>query len=128
MNNQLVHEIRGQVAEHLSGLSVEGKSEFDKVGIARTMTNQLLDSWWSQARVHGSDALTPQEEFEIIESVLASLFGLGRLQRYIDDPEVENIDVNGCDIVWVSYSDGSRILVDPICDSDDELGDLIRMA
>ncbi len=128
MNNQLVHEIRGQVAEHLSGLSVEGKSEFDKVGIARTMTNQLLDSWWSQARVHGSDALTPQEEFEIIESVLASLFGLGRLQRYIDDPEVENIDVNGCDIVWVSYSDGSRILVDPICDSDDELVDLIRMA
>ena len=43
-------------------------------------------------------------------------------------PTVENINANGCDNVFVRYSDGRRERVDPIADSDDELIDLLRMA
>lgn len=60
--------------------------------------------------------------------VLDSLFGMGRLQALIDNPDIENIDVNGCDKVWATFADGSKRLMQPIADSDDELVDLIRSA
>ena len=39
----------------------------------------------------------------------AALFGVGRLQPLLDDPEVENIDINGCDQVFVGYADGREV-------------------
>jgi Flp pilus assembly CpaF family ATPase len=56
------------------------------------------------------------------------LFGLGRLQSLVDDPEIENIDVNGCDRVWATYANGQKILLDPIADSDAELVEILRSA
>ncbi len=38
--------------------------------------------------------------------MLDALFGLGRLQALVDDPDIENIDVNGCDRVWATFADG----------------------
>ena len=32
-----------------------------------------------------------------------------RLQPLLDDPEVENIDINGCDQVFVGYADGREV-------------------
>jgi Flp pilus assembly CpaF family ATPase len=72
--------------------------------------------------------LSVSEEDEIARSVFDALFRLHRLQRLLDDPTVENVNANGCDNVFVRYSDGRREQVDPIADSDDELIDLLRMA
>ena len=51
---------------------------------------------------------------------------MGRLQSLIDDSEIENIDINGCDRVWASYADGSKRLMAPIADSDQEVVDIVR--
>jgi pilus assembly protein CpaF len=64
----------------------------------------------------------------VTQSVLDALFGLGHLQALIDDDRIENIDVNGCDHVWVTYADGSKAEVEPIADSDEELIELLRVA
>ena len=37
-------------------------------------------------------------------SVYASMYGAGELQSLLDDPDVENIDINGCDEMWVTYA------------------------
>ncbi len=37
-------------------------------------------------------------------------YGLGPLAGYLRDPQVENVDVNGCDQVWVTYSTGERVI------------------
>ena len=58
-------------------------------------------------------------------AVFASLFGLGRLQPYVDDPAVENIDVHGCEPVWLSYADGTRVRGAPVADSDAELVEMV---
>ena len=42
------------------------------------------------------------------QRIHAALFGVGRLQPLLDDPDVENIDINGCDDVFVGYADGAR--------------------
>jgi len=70
----------------------------------------------------------PEDELRLARSVLDALFGLGRLQALVDDPEIENIDVNGCDRVWATFADGSKRRMPAIADSDEELIDLVRSA
>src|SRR5260370_34976815 len=42
------------------------------------------------------------------------------------DPRVENVDVNGCDQVWVTYATGERVIGPPVAASDDDLIGMIR--
>ena len=70
----------------------------------------------------------PVEEQALAQAVLDALFGMAGLQGLIDDPEIENIDINGCDRVWVTFADGSKRLVPPIADSDEEVVEMVRAA
>ncbi|MCP3861153.1 MAG: CpaF family protein, partial [Phycisphaeraceae bacterium] len=54
------------------------------------------------------------------------LFGLGRLQAYVDDPQWTDIHANGCDQVWLLRNDGTLVEGEPIADSDAELIELIQ--
>ena len=42
--------------------------------------------------------------------------------------EIENIDVNGCDRVWVTYADGTKASVEPAADSDAELAEMLAFS
>jgi pilus assembly protein CpaF len=64
---------------------------------------------------------------EVAQAVHDRLFGLGSLQRLLEDTSVENIDANGCDDVWVTRSDGTKERGPAIADSDDELIEMLRM-
>ncbi len=128
MRHDLVRQIRMEVAESLSSAPGPAVAGSERRAFARRRAIEALDARWAAGIAHGEDHLAPEEEEEIVEAVMAALFGLGRLQRLIDDPEVENIDVNGHDVVWVRYADGAKVLADPVADSDGELIELIRMA
>ena len=56
----------------------------------------------------GTAPLNDDVEAHIVGAVLDLHYGLGGLQPYVDDPDVENINVNGCDCVWVTWSRGGR--------------------
>ena len=66
---------------------------------------ELADYVTSLVRA-GQAAPTVADEDALADAVYAAIFGLGRLQPLIDDPQVENIDVDGHDNVWLSYADG----------------------
>ena len=68
------------------------------------------------------------QDDELARAVFDALFRLGPLQRLLDDPEVENINANGADEVWLRYSDGRRERAGPIAASDEELVALLRNA
>ena len=70
----------------------------------------------------------PAEERVLAQAVLDALFGMGGLQGLIDDPDIENIDINGCDRVWVTFADGSKRLMPPIADTDEEVVEMVRAA
>jgi pilus assembly protein CpaF len=53
-------------------------------------------------------------------------YGLGPLSVYLRDPQVENVDINGCDTVWVSYATGERVAGPPVAASDDALIAMVR--
>ncbi len=128
MNAPLAALLRRRVAEDLAGADAARLDGDDRREFARRRVFLHLDALstgqW-EAAGHPADA--PDEQ-ELARAVLDALFGLGRLQALIDDPDVENIDINGCDRVWVTRADGSKAAVDPVAGSDEELVEVVRSA
>lgn len=67
-----------------------------------------------------------ETERAVTAAVLDEQFGLAGLQPLLDDERIENINVNGCDRVFVRYADGTRSQVPPIANSDHEVEELVR--
>ncbi|MBA3745284.1 MAG: CpaF family protein [Sporichthya sp.] len=75
----------------------------------------------------GEQPPTAEEELALADAVFARLFGAGRLQVLLDDPTIENVDINGCDEVFVSYADGRRDRVGSVAGSDAELVEQVQL-
>ena len=63
---------------------------------------------------------------DLVEALEARLFGAGSLQALLDDENVENIDINGFQHVYVEYADGTTAKVRPVAGSDEELVETIQ--
>ncbi len=129
VSHVLVREIRRLVAE---GLAVRLQAEPVRSAAARRELARALlaDELTARARARtraGEPAWSAGEEYQVAEAVMAALFGLGRLQPLIDDPGVENVEINGHDQVWVSYADGREERAAPVADSDAELIELLQL-
>ncbi len=75
----------------------------------------------------GADLPDPGVDRRLIEAIDAAMFGAGALQELLDDAEVENVDINGCDEVWVTYAgERGKVRGRPVAASDDDLIDVVR--
>ncbi|MEO9325867.1 ATPase, T2SS/T4P/T4SS family [Nocardioides sp. C4-1] len=134
MDQKLVRQLREEVAEVLARQRREDAdnglrpmSAEDERQFARAVVSRVLDSY-ARAEVRaGRTPPSQDEEAQLAEGVHSALFGVGRLQPLLDDPEVENIDVNGFDRVFVGYADGREEMAAPIAESDDELVELVQI-
>jgi Flp pilus assembly CpaF family ATPase len=82
---------------------------------------------WAERQVRaGAPVLSPAERDALARAVYDMRYGLGPLSAYLRDPQVENVDLNGCDEVWVTYATGERVAGLPVASSDDELITMIR--
>ncbi len=134
LDQALIRALRAQVAENLNQQrrrdEVAGRSPMtgeDERQYARSLIVQVLESHARSEIAAGRTPLAPEQEEAAAAAIHAALFGVGRLQPLLDDPDVENIDVNGCDRVFIGYADGREELVDPIAESDDELVELVQV-
>jgi pilus assembly protein CpaF len=130
---RLAREIRGEVAESLATRGVTAREDervddTSAMQVARRLVARALDQRIAATLAAGGDAIAPVQEQAIANLAMAMLFGLGVLQLFVDDPEVENIDVNGAERAYVTYADGAKRLVGPVAESDDELIATIRAA
>jgi pilus assembly protein CpaF len=134
MDHALVKRFRQEVGDRLAtqrrddaAVGLPPMSSEDERQFARAVIAQVLEEYARQEIAAGRAPLEAEEEEAVAAGVHAALFGVGRLQPLLDDPEIENIDINGCDNVFVSYADGRELSVEPVADSDDELVDLIQV-
>jgi pilus assembly protein CpaF len=133
MDQALVRRLREEVADILArqrredaANGVPPMGSEDERQFARAVISRVLES---HARAEVAAGRTPPshgEEEDLAEGIHAALYGVGRLQPLLDDPMVENIDINGCDQVFVSYADGGESKLPPVADSDDELVELVQ--
>ena len=132
--NQLVRTLRSQVADRLNQQrrrdEVAGRSPMsseDERHFARSLIVQVLEDHATLMITEGRVPPTAEEEERVAAAIHAALFGVGRLQPLLEDREVENIDINGYDRVFVGYADGHEETAPPVADSDEELIELIQI-
>src|SRR5579875_2834417 len=102
-------------------------SQEDERQFARALIAQALEEHARAEIMAGRAPLNAQQEEDLAEAIHAALFGVGRLQPLLEDQQIENIDINGCDQVFLGYADGREELGDPVADSDAELIELIQI-
>jgi hypothetical protein len=113
---------REDAANGVPPMSSEDERQFGRAVISR-----VLETHARTEMAGGRTPPTMEEEAELADGIHAALFGVGRLQPLLDDPMVENVDINGCDRVFVGYADGREEMVAPIAESDDELIELVQV-
>jgi pilus assembly protein CpaF len=128
LNSSLAMAIRELIAEDLAVPQAAALGPDDRREFARQQVFAHLDALTTGNEPDWPPYGEAQAEQRLAQSVLDALFGMGRLQALIDDPDIENIDVNGCDRVWATFADGTKRMMPAIADSDDELVDLVRSA
>lgn len=133
MDQSLVRRLREEVADTLARQRREDEAAGlpamtgeDERQFARAVINRVLEGYARSQIAAGSTPPTAEEEEDLSAGIHAALFGVGRLQPLLDDPDVENIDINGCDQVFIQYADGREVIGEPVADSDDELVELIQ--
>lgn len=132
--NQLVRRLRTQVADRLNQQrrrdEVAGRRPMtseDERHYARSLIVQVLEDHAALQISEGRVPPAADQEERIAGAIHAALFGVGRLQPLLQDPDVENIDINGCDRVFVGYADGREEMAPPVADTDEELIELIQI-
>lgn len=93
---------------------------------ARELIAEHVRDWISDQAGSGRYLLTAELEARLAGAVYNERFGLGALQPLLEDTDIETIDVNGADQVWINYADGTKQLGEPVADSDAQLVELIR--
>jgi Flp pilus assembly CpaF family ATPase len=131
----LVAEVRSEVLAGLSTREQFSRSEngsalglSDEQALGRQLIADALEHRARTALTEGKAVLSASDEDELAHDVFDALFRMHRLQRLLDDPEIENINANGCDVVWVRYADGRRQRAESIAESDGELIEMLRTA
>jgi pilus assembly protein CpaF len=129
LGGRLHRAVAEKLSEHLrthdgdAPLSLEDERALTHSLIAAELT-QLTEN----AYRNGQTPLDPATESDLADAIFHRVHGLGRLQPYIDDPDVSNIHVNGFDNVWLVYRDGTKVRGEPAADSDRDLIDMVASA
>lgn len=127
----LIQRITRDVADQLSERSAGADGRMapdDERSYAHVLINAALEREARDRLRQGRAPADGPEDLAVTGAVHDRLFGLGRLQPLLDDDRINDIAVNGCDRVFVTYRDGARQRSEPVADSDAELVELIRLA
>jgi len=126
----LVGRVHLVVAEQLTDRTdgTEAVSVDDERALTRSLIAAELRRLTESAYRSGTAPLDAASEQEVADAVFDRLWGLGRLQPLIDDPDLANIHINGCDTVWLVYRDGTKVRGYPVADTDRELIDVLAAA
>ena len=94
---------------------------------ARSVIAEVIRSFAEERLTLGDAPLEVTTEDEMAEAIFARMFGAGRLQKLLDDDSIENIDINGCDEVWISRAGQDyQERGEPVAASDAELIELVQ--
>ncbi|MFC5910141.1 CpaF family protein [Streptacidiphilus monticola] len=122
----VARELKRQVAADLYEQGAAAVDEATRRQRGRALIADAVARWSDAYAVAHGVSPTREQDRELADTVYDLLFRAGRLQPYLDDPEIENILVNGCDDVWVSRAHQPLRQVPPVADSDEELVELLQ--
>lgn len=130
----LVRRLQARVADLLTreqqDRAVGGQPPLSSADLrqrALSVAGEVVSAYMSE-QLHARRELPDSGyDLRLIQAIDAAMYGAGELQVLLDDHDIENIDINGHDGVWITRA-GQREPVRgrPIAASDEELIELIR--
>lgn len=117
-----VRRIREQTSERLSSqISARGGTvpEDTRRELGRSLVRDLLREHAEAQASEGGLVPSPEQDLATAKAVFDGVFGLGRLQPFVDDPTVEDLEITRAHHVLSLHSDGRRVRHPPIADSDE---------
>ncbi|PZG09553.1 type II secretion system protein E [Micromonospora craterilacus] len=124
---ELVARLRTRVSGRLAGHTPTPDDPPREAMIARYIAEELV-AHARETIAAGRSPLSPHSEAALARALHDAFTGLGGLQRWLNDPQVEDIFVNGCDTVFIRYTGGRVARVAAVAASDDDLIELVRIA
>ncbi|MEV4617035.1 CpaF/VirB11 family protein [Kitasatospora sp. NPDC049258] len=118
----LAPEFQAYKESHRSEMPAE-----DAQQLGRALINDLVARWARDYAMAHQVSPTATDEKSLVQAVFDAQFRLGRLQPYLDDPELENLMIQGCDDVWADYAGRPRRKVEAVADTDDELIEFLQL-
>jgi pilus assembly protein CpaF len=127
-DTQIIRDLRRQLRERLAEDDADSVAFDDAQNEARVhlVVHEVVDGYQRRALSSTNiprllDPVTAERE------LVSDVLGFGPLQRFMDDPEIEEIGVVGVERTWVWYVDGRKELIqEPLFDYDEEIVDLVR--
>lgn len=119
-----VAELRGILADRMTKLALPQGSEDERIAGMGVITEVVRDHADGLLRT-GMSQWDEGAQRDLRDALYAGHFGLGRLQPYVDDETVENIEVYSHTKVALIHTDGAVEWVGPIARSAEELREYI---
>lgn len=133
INWPTVVELRRQVSAMITEESVAESTRTgrpvqgdDRLLLGRSVIRRVVGDHVRALHRDGASLWSRAQEEQYVAALEDAVFGYGRLQPLLEIPDVENIEITGCDSVMIQYGDGRRERRPPIADSDEELVDAVR--
>ena len=130
----LVAHLRDQVAGELTRIRQEREqrgapelSRADEDQLTISVITSVVERHQTRAVMAGAD-LPDNALYDIalIDQLSKAILKSGRLSDLLEDPDVENIDINGCDEVWVTYAGRGKVRGVPVAATDGELVSMVQ--
>ncbi|MFJ5680822.1 CpaF family protein [Streptomyces sp. NPDC093097] len=121
--------VAARLAEYAGERRAAGLPAEDEAARRTTVERLLAEELGAQRRLslsYGEQVVDAAVEGRVAQAVTDALFGTGRLERLLSDVSLENICVNGCDVVWVKDASGAWRREGAVAGSDAELVELVR--
>jgi len=122
VGDRIIEERNRREATGLPALEVATERQ-----LARKITADVIREHTEDLLAAGEPPLDTAVEQELADVVDASIYGAGSFQRLLNDDSIENIDINGCDEVFVTRANSAHHeRVDPVAANDEELKQLVQ--
>ena len=132
---ELVRTLREQVADEMTRAKqqreIRGFAELspsDEPQLAMSLITTAVQRHLGGILAAGGELPTDAGyDMRLILAVDSAMYKAGELQEHLDDPDVENIDINGCDEVWITYADDrGKVRSRAIAATDDDLIQIVQ--
>ena len=128
--NDLLGHLRTQIGIWVESERRSGRDPSTQA--QRAHAGEVIAGWFASAAerrlVTGEAMLSEVQEQQLAETALNYAFGAGPWERYINDPNLSDIHINGHDTVWLVDRAGRKHRGEPVAASDEELIQQIRWA
>ena len=108
---QLVRQLQEEVADEITSAKqlrdaqlLPDLSPADEQQMAQAMIVGAVQRHMQGLLGRGLELPDQAYDQRLCDAVYAAMYGAGELQELLDDDQVENIDINGCDEVWITYA------------------------